>query len=358
MTPRRRLTVIGGEIEIVRNPASGLSSHPPKPAPLEQVPAVLNDLPAPRVRSLVWQSMEFSDLDAIEERVRERARWSCRVGEPRLRFAFTSKEKLTPVGAALGSDGRYHLLTAAAPACGEVDDRSVISHRRHYVTYRHGDTYRSKPAVHHRDDCQVCGHRWSSGEDRWSHWERVTREHEWTARLSGEVVDPALVPLKQRCEAGRWPAFRHPTSRRGAVVARLIKELGPNCHICQRSPGMVVDHDHFSGLVRGLLCIDCNGFVDGCGHIFGCGFADYLNTPPAAPLAMLYPKMRKSESDKRKEDMLRIFSMGNLPVLVELWPRWTPRAPLNQLDTNRTANQPPEPPEALRRASRAARIYR
>lgn len=60
------------------------------------------------------------------------------------------------------------------------------------------------------------------------------------------------------------------------------------CPICLRpfSRGVrrpVIDHDHRTGLVRGLLCVSCNTFVgtvhDDAGKMRR--LADYLDDPPA-----------------------------------------------------------------------------
>lgn len=45
--------------------------------------------------------------------------------------------------------------------------------------------------------------------------------------------------------------------------ARLLKEQDSLCWICQEKKDLVVDHDHATGKVRGLLCNLCNTSLGG-----------------------------------------------------------------------------------------------
>ncbi|MEU2607741.1 endonuclease domain-containing protein [Streptomyces albus] len=115
--------------------------------------------------------------------------------------------------------------------------------------------------------------------------------------LSGEGIDTANVPREQQCrQYGKESALHHwpPPPARTAAVRRmraaLVAALGPHCHLCGRYPGAMVDHDHETGLVRGLLCALCNRSLEHCPHVDGCPKADYMAQPPAAHLGLTYPK--------------------------------------------------------------------
>ncbi|PPK63332.1 recombination endonuclease VII [Actinokineospora auranticolor] len=71
---------------------------------------------------------------------------------------------------------------------------------------------------------------------------------------------------------------------------------GSACHACGRDFGTVVDHDHFTGAVRGLLCTHCNNNIDKCPHLSACRWADYLNSPPAEHLGIRHPDATKARS--------------------------------------------------------------
>jgi hypothetical protein len=42
-------------------------------------------------------------------------------------------------------------------------------------------------------------------------------------------------------------------------VEAMIRVQGGRCAICKTEPAVHVDHDHDSGLIRGVLCFNCNG---------------------------------------------------------------------------------------------------
>lgn len=74
---------------------------------------------------------------------------------------------------------------------------------------------------------------------------------------------------------------------------RLYDAQGGCCYICQRATGktrrLAVDHDHKTGLVRGLLCKVCNRLL---GHArddkeFFYRAGDYLSAPPAERIGII-----------------------------------------------------------------------
>ncbi|MGP9684121.1 endonuclease domain-containing protein [Brachybacterium sp. AOP3-A1-3] len=120
----------------------------------------------------------------------------------------------------------------------------------------------------------------------------------WRERLS---VRPAVVPENLRCEPSdrRWGTdsvvHTHRTPRMVRIVDELRTVQGLSCGACHKQLSTVVDHDHATGMVRGLLCTPCNVAVDSCPHLAGCPLAEYLNAPPA-PAGIRYPRHRSSPS--------------------------------------------------------------
>jgi hypothetical protein len=95
--------------------------------PVEQIPSRLTQLPEWRYKNLVWHQLEAMSFAEIEWWALGRAQSSCRVGE---RFEETANKRLTHFGAVLGSDGAYHLLTAAGFSCGGPDETGAVRHHR------------------------------------------------------------------------------------------------------------------------------------------------------------------------------------------------------------------------------------
>lgn len=94
-----------------------------------------------------------------------------------------------------------------------------------------------------------------------------------------------------------------------AEYQAILEHQGGVCAICQRPPkvgkNLHVDHDHRSGVVRGLLCVVCNvdllGRRDKDPSLFRRA-AEYLEGPPA-PVALgreqaapARPKRRRRKS--------------------------------------------------------------
>ncbi|MFE3603436.1 endonuclease domain-containing protein [Streptomyces sp. NPDC059142] len=120
----------------------------------------------------------------------------------------------------------------------------------------------------------------------------------------GEPVVAALVPTAERCGGPAvWP-FYIPRKLDGPlpdnwpeekiphwyVWWRLFELQGGRCACCTNSP-QVVDHDHRSGRVRGLLCSSCNRLEGDyfrrlwmCVHAPPYCFERYWRSPPALPL--------------------------------------------------------------------------
>lgn len=78
----------------------------------------------------------------------------------------------------------------------------------------------------------------------------------------------------------------------------LVEDFGPVCVACGKRYGQLIDHDHVSGLIRGLVCRDCNQVVERCLHSNSaeCGVANYLNAPPALDLQVRYPARHRQRA--------------------------------------------------------------
>ncbi|MGW3719082.1 endonuclease domain-containing protein [Streptomyces sp. NPDC005133] len=126
--------------------------------------------------------------------------------------------------------------------------------------------------------------------------------HPKYADWAGVPVDPAVVPRTARCPENNrlWPnAAARPWhgpipefwTRPGKVPRwyvwwRLWGVQDGKCATCP-GPPQVIDHDHTTGLVRGLLCYDCNAEEAACAldlalhwHSGICWYHRYWDSPP------------------------------------------------------------------------------
>lgn len=133
------------------------------------------------------------------------------------------------------------------------------------------------------------------------------------ARSAGNAgtADLLAIPNQQRCTPARpyWPS---PVGGRGALAMvrrQLVSKLGPGCATCSNPWAMRIDHDHTTGFVRGYLCAVCNDKVDGCRHLEGCPYADYLASPPALGLGLRYPDHQRLRSSPRYASRQRLFDI-------------------------------------------------
>lgn len=87
---------------------------------------------------------------------------------------------------------------------------------------------------------------------------------------SWPLPPPVLVPEGQTTESAAWDL--------------LNRWHGGRCAACGHTAGdLCRDHDHMTGLVRGLLCAPCNGRESRSGGT-GCVYDRYRSRPPAAIL--------------------------------------------------------------------------
>lgn len=119
---------------------------------------------------------------------------------------------------------------------------------------------------------------------------RLQRRHPRIAAMAAPV-SLFDIPREQQCRTERntWPSGTLVHSDLGLLRSNLIDAFGVGCATCRNPWAAIVDHDHQTGLVRGYLCRDCNRVIDGCPHLAGCRFADYLQQPPAARLSITHP---------------------------------------------------------------------
>ncbi|MER5549937.1 endonuclease domain-containing protein [Streptomyces sp. NPDC002589] len=230
----------------------------------------LDDLSPFRRAKLLWR-WYFRGLPFVEQLVRDSVDRPCHLPAP-------PSGPPGPTLAVPGDDGRHHLVRGDRMVCADTESDSGWIHR-HYISWietEHG------------------AREWKGGHDggdlTWG-----SADVEWIVRQIGSGIDPGTLVRRDRCTAGRsmtlhlWPPPPARTASIRRLRAALVDALGPDCHLCGHYPGAMVDHDHQTGLVRGLLCGLCNRSLEECPHAGGCPKADYQISPPAVSLGLIYP---------------------------------------------------------------------
>jgi hypothetical protein len=123
-------------------------------------------------------------------------------------------------------------------------------------------------------------------------------------------------------ERVREPSREHPASGwRGRMFTELSAAVGSQCWACGMNPACHIDHDHFTGDVRGLLCAECNPSIDGCLHPESseCFAAAYLNSP-SSYFGLKY----RPENKVKRLDRVRCHVLGFNMFDVSCWPSKIP----------------------------------
>lgn len=243
----------------------------------------LDDFPEHRRDWLLWRNAHELDHGGVDDLVTAAEHVSC----PWRYSALT----MTASTAVLGNDGRYHLVDGESVVCADVEP--------------FGRWGKLPAGDHPHENTDVGG-------------SVAPRQRFRIVRLTATTVPASLVPPAQRCSTTparkRWPAHHNRDTSLGRQHAQLAVELGTMCRACHTRPASAIDHDHLTGLVRGLLCRHCNTNIDECLHLSGCPWADYLNNPPAAPLRLRYCQAGRRQRNLSEDDRKRIESLGFNPL--------------------------------------------
>lgn len=171
----------------------------------------------------------------------------------------------------------------------------------------------------HPDNGMVCSKVDTTLEGPWVHratfrWkdEGKSRQRTYITNVSrsGDEVPPEMVPPGEECwlthiagERGQgslfWPKWMDVSKPYVRARWSFAQELGRGCAICGGGGVGFMDHDQFTGWVRGMLCGNCNNLIDMCPHVTGCQFGDYLNNPPAWHLMADYAGLGNKYKDTR-----------------------------------------------------------
>lgn len=273
-----------------------------------EIPSCLDDLNSHRQKTWMWRCLPRWSRDDISEYLVMLARAESQC------FSMWSSNARLPVPrrgipmAQLGSDGLYHLVSEAGLWCGPLRRTVAITPDMEHVL---------------------------AARERVPRWWGDGRSGAWRVTMTDVICGPETVPYGQRCPLpprfGTWAAYSAGTSPEMRLRRSLIEAFGRACFICGVAPGVFVDHDHFSGMVRGLLCVDCNGRVDSCPHLRNCMFADYLNSPPAAELNLRYRGKLRDFEDRTTAAAIGVESILKTPDASQ-WQWQAPPSPCSLVD--------------------------
>jgi hypothetical protein len=128
----------------------------------------------------------------------------------------------------------------------------------------------------------------------WS-WEVDDRSLQEAARYSDPNWSSDPRARVRACELvlADWQRWRC------AICARTPFARGPNA-AARRARQLVIDHDHVSGLIRGILCAGCN-HAEGRSSTKAPRYVGYRNRPPAAILGMQVPYFSTFQSSTSRD---------------------------------------------------------
>lgn len=267
------------------------------------VAGTLDELPEQRRETMLWRRALTHSYEDVEDLLHlPDHRRPCTEGhQPR-------PGNWTGARAVRGDDGLFHLRLGERMVCGVLHThagRARVLHVQREYLHPGGRSHRYFPDP---DDDPIrhspAGHLvLAEGVE--------IHDRLWQVALGDDAVaDLAAIPRAERCPArldfGQWPTPITPDTAKRQLRRRLVDTLGPLCAGCNDAWGNYIDHDHFTGLVRGLLCQPCNSSIDGCPHLSGCPWADYLDSPPAAHLQLLHP----DRAQDRRRDARKIAFTG------------------------------------------------
>lgn len=121
-----------------------------------------------------------------------------------------------------------------------------------------------------------------------------------------EMRDEEAARERVAADPACWAWFGLPGIPGPTDLATLEEWQAGRCAVCGKVTPLVRDHDHWSGLIRGLLCWQCNR-EEGGGYDFSGPFAAYRQLHPARyyQLRIPYPNQTLDRSSWGLQQMIR-----------------------------------------------------